>query len=125
MKTTAEEAPKKKVRAPSGVVSPISNLKGTNNAAAVFQGLLDTAPDAIVTVNGNDEIILVNTRAESLFGYKRDELLNRPIEILVPERCRPEYAARRSEFFAGPRARSVVGELGAVWPAQGRLRISN
>jgi PAS domain S-box-containing protein len=111
MKTTAPEAPKKKSRTLSGVVSPISNAKGANNAAAMFQGLLDTAPDAIVTVNGNDKIVLLNTRAESLFGYKRDELLNRPIEILVPERCRAEYTARRSEFFTEPRAQSVVGSL--------------
>ncbi|HQR36034.1 MAG TPA: PAS domain S-box protein [Blastocatellia bacterium] len=53
-----------------------------------FQELLEFAPDAIVLANQDGEIVLVNTQTERIFGYKRDELLGKSVEILVPERLR-------------------------------------
>jgi PAS domain S-box-containing protein len=48
-------------------------------------GLLEAAPDAILAVGPDGRIALVNAQAVRLFGYVREELIGRPIEILVPE----------------------------------------
>ncbi len=50
-----------------------------------FLGLLEAAPDAMICVEGDGRIALVNAQAERLFGYHREELIGQPVEILVPE----------------------------------------
>ena len=68
----------------------------------VFRALIDAAPDGIVIVNQEGRIILVNLQTERLFGYIRAELLNQPMEILIPERLRGKHRFHRAGFMAGP-----------------------
>lgn len=55
-----------------------------------FQELLEFAPDAVVLANQEGNIVLVNSQTEELFGYKRDELLGKSVDMLVPDRLRGE-----------------------------------
>lgn len=67
-----------------------------------FRGLLESAPDPLVAVNRDGRIVVVNAQAEKTFGYKRDELLRQPMDILVVERLRGKCSAYRNKFFTGP-----------------------
>jgi len=55
--------------------------------AALFENLVEFAPDAMLVVNAAGKIILANRTAEALFGLNRDELLGAPIEQLIPDDC--------------------------------------
>lgn len=71
-------------------------------AEAKFRGLLESAPDPLVAVNQDGRIVVVNAQAEKTFGYKREELLGQPMDILVVKRLREKCFAYRSKFFKGP-----------------------
>jgi PAS domain S-box-containing protein len=81
-------------------------------AEARFRGLLEAAPDAMVIVGKDGHMILVNAQMEHLFGYRRDELLGQPIEMLVPERYRGKHPGYRAGYFGAPTVRPMAG--GAV-----------
>ncbi len=74
---------------------------------AKFRGFVESAPDATVIVGEDGRILLVNTQTERLFGYSRGELLDRPLEILMPERYRQRHVGNRESFFSDPRMRPM------------------
>src|SRR6266702_3213984 len=88
------------------------------SADRIFLGLLEAAPDAMVCVERDGRIALVNAQAERLFGYSRDELADKPVEILVPEAARGVHPAHRDKYAANPRPRP----MGAGMDLAGRRR---
>ena len=73
--------------------------------------ILEAIPDAVVAVNRQGVIIQINSQTESLFAYTRDELIGQKIEVLVPERQRPEHDRHREQFHSKPKIRRMGSGL--------------
>jgi PAS domain S-box-containing protein len=78
-----------------------------NHAEANFRGLLEAAPDAMVIVNHDGVIKLINSQTEKMFGYTRAELLGEPVELLVPLPSRNGHARHRKTYVSEPHPRPM------------------
>ena len=88
----------------------VTHLKYVRKPTAVeakYRDLLDAAPDAMIMVDRDGQIVLLNSQTEKLFGYTREELIGRPVEILVPERLRSKHPAHRIAYFGDPKTRPM------------------
>ena len=74
---------------------------------STFRSLLEAAPDAIVIIDKSGHIVLANARAKQAFGYDKDELLGKPIEVLVPEEIAHHHVSHRNEYLSMPRTRPM------------------
>jgi PAS domain S-box-containing protein len=76
-----------------------------------YSQLLDAAPDAIVVVDDNGLIDLVNVQTERLFGYARSELIGQDLEVLIPVRFRQGHGSHLTRYFGNPGARAMGSGL--------------
>ena len=89
------------------VLHSIRDLSDVRRAEAKFKRLLEAAPDAIVVVNGEGEIVLVNTQAERMFGHPREALLGRKINLLFPEGFPQGYSWYAAIHSANPQTQTL------------------
>jgi len=83
-----------------------------------LRDLLEAAPDAIIEVDENGKIQLLNGMTEKLFGYQREELVGQPVELLIPEELRAKHLYNRSDYLA----RRLTRPMGSGLSLQGRRK---
>ncbi len=100
-------------------LSPLRTSQGVLFAAAVrdvtdrwraeerFRSFLESAPDAVVLIETDGRIALVNAQTEALFGHARAQLVGEPVEVLLPERFRAAHVGHRAAYVAEPRTRPM------------------
>lgn len=90
-----------------GAVLIFRDITERRAAEERFQVAVESAPNSVVMIDEDGQIILVNSQTERLFGYARNELIGEPIEMLVPERFRIHHPEYRAGFAAVPQARPM------------------
>jgi len=73
--------------------------------------LLESAPDSMVIIGGDGRIMMVNKQTEILFGYRRDEIVGKEVEVLIPERYHHRHRNERTAYHAKPRTRPMGTDL--------------
>jgi rsbT co-antagonist protein RsbR len=105
----------------SSILTPIRDVDGAVNGFAkivqditvgrrtetLFNGVLESAPDAMLIVGSDGRIVLANRQVDRLFGFDRDELIGQEVEILVPPRFRKRHPGHRIGFFTQPQVRPM------------------
>lgn len=89
------------------VLSAIVDISSRKRLEERFRKVVESAPSAMVMVNQDGRIEMVNAQTENVFGYRRHELLGQPVEMLVPERFRSQHPQLRGGFMADPHARPM------------------
>ncbi|HWD19826.1 MAG TPA: PAS domain S-box protein [Verrucomicrobiae bacterium] len=92
-------------------VTHLKVLRDAKLVEARFGNLLESTPDGIIMANATGRIVLANSQAEKLFGYKRGEMRGQLVETLLPARYRRSHVGHRSNYFAQPRARAMGAGL--------------
>jgi protein-histidine pros-kinase len=93
------------------VVAAVRDVTERKRSEQLFRGLLESAPDAVVIVDANGRIALLNAQSEKLFGYAREELIGLPVERLVPGRFSGVHIGHRSQFVDDPSPREMGADI--------------
>lgn len=96
------------------VTSTIRAINTVDDSEAYFRNLLESAPDAMIIIDEQGKIAIVNAQVEQMFGYKRQEILGRTIEALLPDRLRDRHLLHRQGYMADPALRPMGEGLDLV-----------
>ena len=88
----------------SKIIKPFEEKRKTDEK---FELLVESAPNAIILVNEEGKITLVNRQTEILLGYSREELINKNIELLLPDRFKMKHPHLMKMFFNNPQNRPM------------------
>src|SRR4051812_46085832 len=89
------------------VRKPANGQSATRLTEDHYRQVVEAAPIGFVAINPDGVIQLVNAQVEKLFGYRREELIGQPVEMLLPPRFLRNHPAHRTGFFGDPRARMM------------------
>ena len=87
--------------------APARTVRVRDSAEGRFRELLEAAPDAIMEVDREGRIVLLNAVTVKLFGYSREELLGQNVDTLIPEAARGRHAGHRAGYWANPQTRPM------------------
>jgi two-component system cell cycle sensor histidine kinase/response regulator CckA len=100
-----------RVREVESVARDITDQRRTaaelRKSDATIRAFFESASEGIVAADRDGRVVLANPRLESMFGYDRDELLGKSVELLLPDRSRQLHGRHRADYFARPRTRSM------------------
>jgi PAS domain S-box-containing protein len=89
------------------VLASIIDITERKKAEEQFRLVVESAPNAMLLVNNEGIVTLVNKQTEKLFGYDRNELIGNKLEILIPRRFSNNHPDHRNLFFKDPQTRSM------------------
>ncbi len=89
------------------VSAAVRDVTERKKAEKKFKDLLESAPDATVIVDNRGVIQLINSQAERLFGYTRNEMINQSVEILIPDHFKKIHESHRNSYFQEPKVRGM------------------
>ena len=89
------------------VMASVVDISERRAADERFRLAIEAAPNAMLMVDADGRMVLVNRQTEVLFGYAREELLGQSVDMLVPDATRAVHPRLRDRFFEHPRSRSM------------------
>jgi PAS domain S-box-containing protein len=89
------------------VLASVIDVSARRRAEARFRVAVEASPHGMMMVDPEGRIVLVNQEIERLFGYRRDEVLGQPVEMLVPAQLQGHHPQLRATFHAAPQARPM------------------
>jgi len=98
-----EDNPTAKPENPGGT----EMVHALNKSRRMLAALLESASQAIISIDQAGRVVLANRRTEEMFGYSAEELLGQRIELLLPESFRSSHTRQRDGYFASPHARPM------------------
>ncbi len=99
---------------PAEIVEAASEPLRTRQRELLSYLFFDAASDAVVIIGEDGIVVQLNTQTEKLFGYRRDELLDQRIEILIPKRLRARHVEHRRAYFSNPLPRTMGSNFRAT-----------
>lgn len=92
---------------PKTIVETCRDITDSKRAEETFQMIVESAPNAMIMADETGKILLVNAQVEKFFGYTREEVLGKPVEMLVPDRFHEGHPQHRADFMADPSPRAM------------------
>ncbi|MCB9079170.1 MAG: GAF domain-containing protein [Anaerolineaceae bacterium] len=92
----------------------LKNPNTHSNSDAQLKFVLQSMPVAIIIANQDGLITFANKKCEALFGYNQDELIDEPVELLVPDRLRGRHAHHRTDYTRDPYVRMMGSGMDLV-----------
>lgn len=89
------------------ILASIIDITERKRAEERFRLVVESAPNAMVLVDKDGMITLINRQTEILFGYDRSELIGKKLEMLLPERFLSQHPGHRNRYFEKPQTRSM------------------